>query len=322
MWRFAGRSLLWLAEQLGRLLFLTVSALSIRLAVLLMDRDDEADGTKVAALLAVGLVALLLAIGGPTLMRRITKLGPSGVEFEIESVRRITSIPGLFQDVPGVELGVEGFENKPLTDEQKWAYQMGADLIMYYDHENLNIDDLSGTDLALYRELVRSVGEFALVEEEYRKALYLTGHLEPIPEKTAEECYFLGEAYRMAYSNQPAYLSRARKYLEESVRKDDRPARTHYSLAWVYYEVDSHTQAVSENERAMELEPRLANEANWNAACSLVKLGKQNVALEKLRQIPPGNWWKKIYQDPELGDLKTGQYGTEFWALYNAPKAD
>jgi tetratricopeptide (TPR) repeat protein len=195
---------------------------------------------------------------------------------------------------------------------------MGTDLIMRYNRQDLRVRNLTNRETDLYRELVVCVARLALVAGEfgYRKALHEIGQLEQIRHRTAEECFLLGEAYRMVYSSLTSDLTLARIFLEESIRKDPTLAKAHFSLAWVHHEVGEYELAVGENEKAMSLDPKLSYPANRNAACALLKLGKPVDALARLSQIPAGKWWKQTYEDEDLQSLKIEPYAEQFRRMY------
>lgn len=323
VWRFAVRSLPWLADQLGRLLFLTVSALSIRLAVLFLDRNEKANGTQAAALLTVGLVALLLAIGGPAFIRRITKLGPQGLELRAETRESIQLILRVPRPIQRAFEGPAVYDE--LSEEQQWAYEFGTDLILHLEHLAWSPSEASKADLERYRELVLNVGQLAIINKDYEKALYLLEELEPLKDKTADEYLALGDACRLVwFRHKPArdYRQQAKKYLEGAAKLDPNRPVTLWTLSWVYDELGYFGLAIASAERAVNIDQNYAPWAYWNMAVSLLKMTENNedAAFSKLELIPKGPWWKELYEDPELEQLRTYPYVDRFEDLYTKGK--
>lgn len=308
---------------------LSMLALACLAVAVVLLAIDELDGTGAATLLGLAGVFVFLAAGGQSLINRISKVGPGGIEISGDVVRHL-SISSLPTDLLQPDLGPDGFELKELGEDQKWHYELGADWIMHHNHQDLPLRELPDRDLNLYREFVVAVGRLALVQGEfgYQKALYLVKRLEDVPNRTADESFLLGETYRMAYLDQATYLKSSRLFLEQSLKSDNTSARTHFSLAWVYDELgrvydesERYQQAIAENDKALSIDPRLVPAANRNAACAFMKLNDPAQAIKRLAQIPAGPWWEETYQDGDLQSLKAGPYAQEFNRLYNERRA-
>lgn len=322
----------WARKDVARLTFSAFAVFSVGTTLTLMI-TEKLEAAEAAGLLGVALVSVFLAVGGQNFIKRITKLGPGGVEFERGNAELVLRVPAILNRIKDASTGE--YVHAPLTEEQKFAYELGTQLILHQEHLGSSPDDFEPRQLRQYTDLVVQVGRWALSEGEYkyRKALYLLRRLEALPDVTAEGYLLLGEAYRVAYSAQTPidhdekqawkethrsdFLEKARKALENAKKKDDRKAFTHLYLAWVYCELQSYIVAIEEAMRAMELDERLIPTSFWIVAVAHLKRkgGGPAAALGTLWEVEKGPQWRDIYDDEDLCELKKGEYACNFWLL-------
>lgn len=322
----AASALMW--HEKVRLLFGFLAAASLTFAGFLLS-GDRLGGAEAASLVGVAVVCVFLAVGGETLIGRITKLGPSGIELDPETRERVdellfTGRPpklefALFEETAGP------WEPSDFTPEQRWYYELGSDLLLHLQHHGIDTTRLSRDDLKRFRGLTLWVGKATLIDNEPAKALDVLRRLEPLPALTPEELLHLGTAY-LWMAGEPYipeshdYLEQARLRLAEAAEKDPGHPMIQWTLGYVYDELGYFKFAVEANKKSVEIDPKFAPWAYWNTAVSQLKLGEktgdQTECLKALRAIPPGPWWDEVYRDEELKPLKVSEYAYQFLHLY------
>ena len=317
---------------IGRLLPLAVSGVILGSAVYLLDGGDadDVDGLAVTGLAALSLVALLLFLGGADLIERISKLGPGGIELAPgtkDAIRKVVDFPapsGWNASRSIIDIMDEFAEARETTSEQRWAYELGTDLLLHLQHVRWNPEKASKEDMLQYRRFVLRVGQFAIREKDFDKALYILENLKKLeglqllPDVTADELLSLGQAYLMVSwkhkKDRPVrhYLDQAKGYLQRARNQDPDDPLVHYWLGFTYDELDLPDLAIREERRTIELKEAYAPWAYWVMAVSYLKKPDPEAALRVLKKIPKGPWWKEICEDDELDALKTDKYAGEF----------
>ncbi len=320
----------------ARLAFSAVAVFIAAVVVALLC-DDKLEANGAIGLLGLVVISVFLAAGGERFIRRITKFGPEGFELAPEERDDIKAIAAV-EEPPDIEKYFSRFlpegsdssdewPKKPeeLTETQRWYYEVGIDWVLHLDHRGLNVRQLSEDDREVYRRLVLWLAKAALSEATVQgvapvKFVELLKKLEPLEEKTAEELFYLGFGYlNMAplvdKRREDAIWERSQVALEEAIQKLPNRAETHLLLGYVYDELRYYELAINENDEAVRIDKRWAMIAYWHRAISNLKLGNQEAALEDLRKISMGPWWRVICEDSDLALLKAGEHAIEFEKL-------
>lgn len=323
------RAMAWIKENPTNAAFAGLALGTTAVVVVLLARG-KLDGAGAAALIVVVIICALLSVAGRELVDRIVKLGPvefsprvdlPGPTFDQNLASGVTFAPG----------GASPWESTPMTSGQRWHYEQATTMLAHLrQHGQLQGD----RQLQKFRDLILEVGEAALNEGEFAKGLDILKLLEPVREKTANELLSLGTAHLWSIygddigkEQHQGYLKKALLYLEKTTRADPTHAMAFWSLGYVYDELERYPPAISSNEEARRLDPRLLPWANWHIAISLLKLAKLvNVAdaaaktgeaMGMLQAIPPGLWWQPLYDDGELEELRRhAYYGEIFRRLF------
>ncbi len=313
----------WGRREAVRLVFGFIGALSLSFAGYLLS-ISEPHGTAAATLVGLALISVFLAVGGEGLIRRITRLGPSGIELDPETRESVdellfTGRPpklefALFEETAGP------WEPRDLTYEQRWYYQLGSDLLLHLQHRGIEITRLSRDDLDRFRGLTLWVGKAALIDNEPAKALDMLRGLEPLQAMTPEELLHLATAYvwmaEAPFQKSRHYLEQARLRLADAAEKDPGHPMIQWTLGYVYDELEYFKLAVEANQRSVEIDAKFAPWAYWNTAVSQLKNGDKSECIKALEAIPRGPWWHEVYRDDELKPLKVSDYADRFLHLY------
>ena len=283
------------------------------------------DRATVIALVAAAVVALVIAVGGPDLIRRVTKVGSGGIELGVwQDVARIPDVPTPALPKPPY-FGDSYFNSdcdwpdpEPLSTEEEWLYQRGTTLVLHFDREGVTADDLTGRDLRRYTRIVHWVGSIALSQREIYKALELLTLIEHVQGLELEELYTIARAYydvaneELSAATSPQQkreyedrLLRAERLLRLALKRDPDHAPSHWYLGYIYDELGQYGRAIEHNKRAI-LNDRASflNIGSWNLAVSLLKNEQPLEALEALREITGNACWSEIIADEELERLR------------------
>lgn len=298
------------------------------------DKTADVDDTAVVGLMTLAAISLLACVGGPVLIRRITKVGPSGIEFDpstrerIDEVLHIPTAPDLTYPVYSKAIGPWDFY--ALNGEQRWYYQAGTDALLHLQHRGIKATELGEDDLDRFRRLALGVAKAALIDDEVPKALALLKALEPLATLTSEELLFLATAYLLMSSapyvkdrprESQGYLEQARRCIERAAKADPMHPMIQWTLGYVYDDVGYFNSAIAANRRSVEIDGRFAPWAYWHIAISQLKMGNDHArCMASLESVPPGKWWEDIWADPELEPLKSGDHAGRFSELYEANK--
>jgi hypothetical protein len=294
-------------------------------AALRLIGQEKPPGAVILSLLICAVICVVLATGGISLIQRIQRIGPGGVEFEtwhdIERILSTTPPPLPHWSLLSRLTRRESFPT-PFSHQQLWFYERAVNIIFHLEHRGVDPGTLSKKNLKKYRELILWAGVAAL-NVNYAKSLDILQQLEPIEPKDFKELYYLGLAYQMeAYAeNDPQkkkwYLEKASCLLGEAIRKYDKDPDVFWNLGWIYDELGLYKESIKANQKVLDLDQRHAPIAFWTMAVSFLKQNKTEESLKALNSIPEGWWWQEIYDDPELSTLKEN---TQFRELYNARK--
>lgn len=316
---------------MGRLLLLAFSGVSLGSAVYLLGGDDSGavDGTAITGLTAAALVALILFLGGTTLIRRIRRFGPQGVEIDPgtrETVDQVLSMPRP-PSITYPKYSPEGpspWFARPLTPEQRWYYELGSDALMHFQHFGLELRELKGGDLKRFRELTLWVGRASLIDDEPVKALVLLRKLEPLRDLTSTERLFLATAYlfvaledymREDGDRRRYYLEQAKLHLQKGCTDDPANALIRWTEGYVYDELGHFKLAIQANKKAITIDANFGPWAYWHIAISYLKMDDIERCFRNLEDVEAGELWDEIYGDEELQPLKD-EYSARFWGLF------
>ncbi len=272
--------------------------------------QGDPDSKVAIALLTATFVALLFAVWGRDLVRRLQKVGTAGIEFGVW--QEIARIPELAEPPrPHFDTETDPWGRRKLSSKQRWFYESGSNLLSHLSHLGVRGDELEGGELRRYRRIVLWVGIAALNERESAKAFEILKTIESLRNLDYEEQFYLGTAYlwvaldEQDQSVRQERMSRSSALLEGAVtqRPDQAPAR--FALAYVCDELYLYDQSIRQNREAIRLDPgRFHPWATCNLAISLLKQNDPGAALDALEDIQPGKWWIKICKDKELEELK------------------
>lgn len=270
---------------------------------------DDPEGKVLIALLVSAIVALLLAFWGKDLIPRLSKFGPSGIEFEVwQKVARLPELAELPRPTAGSAQYAWG--SLKLTNKQSWNYEVGSSLLIYLSHSGVKAEELAGRDLDRYRRLVVWVGIVALSERADSKALDILRSIEHLRDPNYDELFFLGQAYMLVARDETDQdsrtdkLDRSAELLERAVKARPNQAHGHWTLGYVYYHLEMHPQSIEENKLAIKEDSKFLPWASWMQAASHLKLNDQDAALDALEKIGPGDWWGEIWEDEDLEELQ------------------
>ena len=272
----------------------------------------------------------MFALGGPDLIRRVTKVGSGGIELGVW--QDIARIPDLATPPPPIPPTPEAdcdwtWDPKPLTPEQDWLYQVGTTLVLHLDREGVTADKLTGEDLRRFRRIVHWVGSTALSQNDIYKALEILKWIENVRDLGVAELYVIARAYHDVANEELSEVQsiqesreyedklwRAERLLRLALRRDADHAPSHWYLGYIYDELGQYDRAIKHNELAIRHDhAKFNNIGSWNLAVSWVKKEEPEKALEALRAIKSDGCWSDIIEDAELKPLR--QY-PEFFRLW------
>ncbi len=289
--------------------------------VWLLFGDAKLDGTGAAALLILVAVCVLFAFEGRHLIRQIRRIGPVEMQVWQDAVR--------IEDVPlppgmGPRISPEGdtpWKKVDLTGQQKWAYELGSNLLFHLRHLGVNPGELPRREQARYRRLALWVARVALNEGHEYKALDVLRMVEDLPDLDYEERFYLAAAYWFVALREPTEpggpdkpdggasqrttgLDRARRILERAVKQSTDDPAAQWALGYIYDELGMYDQAIIADEQAISIDSRFNKWSNWCIAVSRIKKQEFQGAIDALAKIPAGVWWNRIEADSELAGLR------------------
>jgi hypothetical protein len=260
-------------------------------------------------LIAVGAVIAIRYLDD--VMRRVTKIGPGGLELSSLSAAD-PAVTRLLED-PIIEWrNVRNpFGDRPLTARERWIYEGLTARFLQLEFAHVEMLDLKNAALERYRSIAFRLGYLALLNDDVAKAIDVLKDFETLPDARGDELFVLATAIAERADDpdepsepSPAYRH-AVKLLERAKQRDPTDAMIAYQLGWLHDELGQYAHAIEENRRARELDAALFPQTTWNMAVSTLKAGDPPGAIEHLRSIPPGSWWDEIAEDPELARLRT-----------------
>lgn len=289
------------------------------------------DSATIIALVAATAVALVIAVGGPDLIRRISKVGSGGVELGVwQDVARIPDMatpPSPIPPLLGTDCGWP--DPEPLSAEEDWLYQVGTTLVLHLDREGVTADGLTGDDLRRFTRIVYWVGSTALNQNDRYKALELLKAIEHVRGLNLSELYTIARAYhdvandempdsknvqspeqKREYNRQRRdyedKLLHSERFLQLVLSRDPDHAPSHWYLGYIYDELGQYDRAIKHNRLAISKDrAAFLNIGSWNLAVSFLKSGERRKALGALGEIAAKSCWKMIVVDDELADLQT-----------------
>jgi tetratricopeptide (TPR) repeat protein len=174
-----------------------------------------------------------------------------------------------------------------------------------------------------FRGLILYVGATALAMGHYTKALDILLWLKRLSDRNLnyDELHLLGSAYLWSADEQKDQADRRRHLalavplLKEAIEKNPYGVVATYNLGWALLSLERYEDGIEMMEKSIRLQKYYAPWAKWNIACGLKKLGKEDEALKKLEEIPPGPWWRRIQDDDWFKDPQQTVFMDEFQAL-------
>lgn len=151
---------------------------------------------------AVFLGLLVVAIGGavvarylPDLMRRITKIGPGGVELSTLTspdppVDRLLTYPVL--ESRNIR---DPFGKRTLNSEERWIYEQLSAVFLQLELARVDPSDLKDSALENYRRIVTRLGSLAILNGDYEKTISVMKDFEGLSTARGDELFLLGTAY-------------------------------------------------------------------------------------------------------------------------------
>jgi tetratricopeptide (TPR) repeat protein len=266
-------------------------------------------------------VALLLIMAGALiairylddLMRRVSKIGPGGVELAPLSATDPAASRLLDEQIlewrSAINPAGDPFADRPLDARERWIYEGLSSRFMQLEQAHVEPLSLERAALERYRNIVFRLGYLALINKDTEKAYDVLKFFEFLSDARGDELFMLATAIaERADDNEDeaertfAYR-RAVKLLERAKAQDPTDAMIPYQLGWLYDELGRYASAIAENGRAAELDPEIAPSTFWNTAVSTLKTGDPGGAIAWLYRVPPGRIWREIAEDPELEPL-------------------
>ena len=260
----------------------------------------------------------MFALGGPDLVRRVTKVGSGGIELGVwQDVARIPEL--LAPPTPllpwghGSDTQSLRAEVEPLSKSEQWLYDFATSLALRLRHEGVTTDDLNGDDLRRYRKIIFWVASAALNQDEVNKALDIVKAVERLPDLERDELYVMAMVhFNVAVRDKAALrkseydekIHRAAEQLRRALRQDADHAPSHFHLAYIYDDLKLYDRAIKHAELAIKFDAAYANLANWTMAVSWLKKGDRRNALAALAEIRASKFWDEIWEDEELGGLR------------------
>lgn len=296
--------------------------------------QDNPDSKVVIGLLTATLVALLFALSGRDLVRRLQKVGTAGIEFGLwQEIARIADTNYLDED--RLHLSSTTLEGGELSHKQRWLYERAMSHYLHLKHSGVDIHELEGADLRSYRRLILWLGKRTLHTGRFQKALDILRPVDHLRDVTHEEMFLLALAHwylaieldRSRDSEGTAiendqdsvfHHMEARRLLERVITSPNREALAHFALGYVYDELREYNRAIEQNLIAVKMDPlRFHTWGYWTMAVSHLKSGDPKSAVEALEQIKSDDDdWQEIWEDEELADLRNHpEHGTAFAKL-------
>jgi hypothetical protein len=285
-------------------------------------------------LLIICMVAAVLALLVPRLdaygLSKLKKINVAGVELELladsgaaRELLKYREIPASEQTAAQNQPCDRPFPLAKLSGPQQYHYErLSYRLYQVFDQ----VSDPTALDRDRqehYRELVRYVGGSGIAMKHYTKALDILSRLHHFEGQglTAEELRLLGVAHLWAadeISNQrekTECLAKSLPLLRASAEKDPYEVRTIFSLGWGLLSLLHYQDGIDQMKKCIHLDGSVIPWAKWNIACGLKKLGREQEALQYLREVEPGCWWLHIKDDDWFKDEPRTSFSDSFDAL-------
>jgi len=288
-------------------------------------------------LLIICMVAATLALLVPRLdaygLSKLKKINLGGVELEMlvdsgaeRELLKYTETPPSEQAAAANQPCEQPFPLAELSGRQRFFYEkLSYRLYQVFDQ----VSDPATLDRQQqhhYREMVRYVGGSAIAMKHYTKALDIVSRLNNFKDEdlTAEELRLLGVAHLWAadeISNEQEKvecLKKALPLLRASAKKEPDEVRTFFSLGWGLLSVGNFEEGIIQMKKCISMNDSVRPWANWNIACGLKKLRRDDEALMFLREIVPGCWWPHIARDDWFKEEPRTGFSDSFEALCRA----
>lgn len=261
-------------------------------------------------------VALLLIVAGALigirylddLMRRVSKIGPGGLE--LAPLSASDPATSRLLDPPIVEWRNtrDPFGHRALDAKERWIYEGLSTRYLQLELARVEMLDLEKSALERYRVLAFRLGYLALLNSDTEKAYDVLKDFEALPDARGDELFVLATAIMersgpAGETERDSAYRRAVKLLERAKDRDPSDAMIAYQLGWLFDELGRYDDAIAENRRAATLNPQLAPSSCWNSAVSTLKAGDAVGAVAWLVRVPPGSIWREIAADEELSAL-------------------
>ena len=276
------------------------------------------DSAIIIALVAATVVALVIALGGSDLIRRVTKVGSGGIELGVwKEAARIPEFLAPPAPRPPDYWGGDCQELKrlELSKPNRWFYDIGTSLVLHMRHEGVNPDELTGADLRRYRRIIYWVGSAALSQDQPDKALDILEAIEHVPNLERDELYAVAIAQLSVAVREETFSGKSEEYmgkihraadlLRRALRQDPDHAPSHWHLGYVYDELGFYDRAIKHDKLAIKFDATgYRNLSNWSMAVSFLKQGDKINALAAVGKITACKCWDEIWKDEELASLR------------------
>jgi tetratricopeptide (TPR) repeat protein len=271
-------------------------------------------------LLVAAALAASLAVFIPAVISRISEFSVGNVKLVLARTETLGEFKAsAFDDLPA---SGAAFEAKELKGRQLYEDERLSQKLYRLKDQLVDPRDLNRTTLHNYKQLIDCVGRAAFKMGHFTKYLETVKLFETLPEveQTSEQRYLIGHAYLSATdeqegADQEAYLRAASENLLRALRRNSTDVNIPFNLGLALLRRHYYEKGIKYMEKALHMHSSIADEANWNIAIGLKKLGRGTEALAKLKDIAQGPVWLEIEKDPEFVDPPDANFDRDFKVL-------